>query len=77
MNDLQLKKDEIMNLTPTELFDFIKSKKMAIVSNRRDNNLLELLQSFERDSRTYYVQKMRSLGLDSEINRLRIPKEEK
>lgn len=77
MNKLQLKKDEIMNLTPTELFDFIKSKKMAIVSNRRDANLLEVIQSFERDSRTYYVQKMRSLGLDSEINRLRIPKEEK
>ena len=50
---------------------------MAIVSNRRDANLLEVIQSFERDSRTYYVQKMRSLGLDSEINRLRIPKEEK
>lgn len=67
-------KHDLCNICREDLFF---TKKMAIVSNRRDNNLLELLQSFERDSRTYYVQKMRSLGLDSEINRLRIPKEER
>lgn len=61
MNDLQLKKDEIMNLTPTELFDFIKSKKM-------ENNSLD-------DSRYYascykMLDKAISLGQTRQITKL-------
>lgn len=66
-------KHDLCNFCREEIFF---TEKTAILDNRANVNLLEIIRNFKRDSRTYYILKMRKLGLDSEINKLKLPKED-